>query len=529
MGSKTGKNYKSSKSKRPASKKKQDFRSKDEKEEVSTGGSSTTKYDDIRSNDIEWWNKSPLYADANRIPFNRLYGSPIVMPDYQLDPVQTEVKVTGNKAAVPGIMTINYLPNVGYTDADSNSAVNRAFTSLYGNLYAQTTGTPPITQADLALFMTSFSNIAGLIGHAKRILGVSQLYDSRNYYFPKALLLSLGVDPKDVIGKQDLLRMELNDYIQSFNNLCIPDFMSIYRRQYALAHNVYADEDSVESSLFVFRPAYYYKYVDTEMKLQCIELGSGMTVLMNAINTCLQAWRNSSDLGLIAGTIQRGFKDANFITLDYSVSGDVVIPVVDRNITWQINNCLATQLNNTTLDVTQDVLANALVFKPKGLSTSMYEDYIKSRGIYFLNSYDGDTSEEFCMEATRLLNVYDPVTYEMTFCTTEIVTSYQIWYYDINYDGELVLGQTPKFSNVFLFSKQNDAYSNYLRTLTLLTKFKHAPRLYLGYSDAPEQGVDYTTDLGFIGDLYKFTTVDFSVLEGLNRCALQSVYQTNVI
>lgn len=398
------------------------------KEGAETPKVDSGRYDDIRSNDISWWNNSPMYPDATRVPFNRIYGNPITFPD--LD--ETGASVLGDSKSVPGIMSIYYYPTVGGTRGGSNSPINRAFTSLYGAIYAKTTGAMQFQQADLAMFMTSFSSIACLIAHAKRILGVSQLYSGRNYYYPMALLQALGVEPEEVIGKQDALRMRLNNSILSFNNLKIPDFMSIYKRQYALAHNIYADEDDIESSIYAFIPAGYYNYIDTPINgntsmLQYLDLGKGMETLLSAIETSLSLWRNSSDLGLISGSIQRAFSENSLITLDYVMSGDTIIPTVDRNIGWQINNCLAVGPVKD-LDVTQNPVTNTLVFEPALDKPSNITQYYLSRGQYYLNSSDGDISDEFIMEATRLMPCLEGFGQPFAFCNTEIVRGFRITY-----------------------------------------------------------------------------------------------------
>lgn len=140
-----------------------------------------------------------MYMDATRVPFNRIYGDPIQNLGFQMvdhaTPTPTPWVGVKDPTSIPGIMTINFRPVLGTTAGGANSPLNRAFTSLYGDIYSRTTGAMQFQQADLALFMTSVSSIAMLIGLVKRALGVSQLYSGKNYYYPIHLLSALDIFP----------------------------------------------------------------------------------------------------------------------------------------------------------------------------------------------------------------------------------------------------------------------------------------------------------------------------------------------
>uniref|UniRef100_A0A2V0RM00 Capsid n=1 Tax=viral metagenome TaxID=1070528 RepID=A0A2V0RM00_9ZZZZ len=388
-------------------------------------------------------------------------------------------------------------------------------------------------QADLAMFMTSFSSIATLIGHMKRALGVSQLYSGQNYYYPKQLLTAMGIEPDSIIGKQDLVRMQLNDSILSFNALKIPDFMAVYKRQYALAHNVYADEDSTFAQLSVFVPLGYYKYVDTESKLDWITLSATTNTaddILSAIEGALDAWRSSSDLGLISGSIQRAFSENALISLDYATSADVVLPVVDRNITWQISNMTALRLNQSKLDITQDPVANTLVFEPELMDGLTSMRAYANRPIKWLNSYDGQTDSEFIMEATRLMQCPNPdvASYKLFNANTELVESFR-YYRIVSNNGVPELVASAPMTSVYVLTVQagNVAAMDVTAAIELLTnlsQFKNGPTVELYLRDFATN--DYTY-YGRAGDLYRYTTIDGDSLAGLNKAALQSAFGVN--
>lgn len=484
-----------------------------------------TPFDGVKGNDINWWNKSPMYADATRVPFNRVYGAGI---NKRLNPDAAEAGVDTNvRIPMSGIMAIEYVPSIG-TSHDSSSAVNRAFNSLFGELYSKTTGTPPIQQMDVAMFITSLASVATLIGMMKRALGVSQLYSNWNYNFPRNLLKAMRFDPDTVIGWQDELRYALNDCILNFNNLKVPDIMDIYVRQYALAHNVYCDEDDVTSAMYVFNPKGYYVYDDTAnpAKLVWYELDAlefDAKDVIAAINACLEAWRNSSDLPLISGTIQRAFSETQTISLDYVMESDVVIPTVDRNIMWQINNMNVVEWEDSTFDILQDPVKNILIFDPAPVSA--INNLISASGWdYFLNSYDGNISDEFIMEATRLI-VFPNTDMSTIMVPTEFVTGVKVWYSTLTQDdGEPVFGSIQVPNTIVYESALSPVeHDSFMTMVGVLSQFKYHHYVYVFARDIGGSG-KYTC-IAQIGDIYKVTTIDNHALEGLHTAATQSLYK----
>jgi len=481
-------------------------------------------FDGVKGNDINWWNKSPMYADVTRVPFNRVYGAGITK---RLNPELSHLVDTNARLHMSGIMAIEYVPSIG-SSFNANSAVNRAFNSLFGELYSKTTGTPPIQQMDVAMFITSLASVSTLIGMMKRALGVSQLYSNWNYNFPRNLLQAMRFDPDTVIGWQDELRYALNDCILNFNNLKVPDIMDIYVRQYALAHNVYCDEDDVTSAMYVFNPKGYYVYDDTAnpAKLRWVSLDSTSftaTSIIDAINYCLEAWRNSSDLPLISGTIQRAFPETQTISLDYVMESDVVIPTVDRNIMWQINNMNVTDWEESTFDITQDPVNNILIFDPEPVGT--IANFISCGGQdYFLNSYDGNTGDEFIMEATRLITFPNGET-GAPMVPTEFVTGVQAWYSQQSQKGgDPTFGSISVPSTVTYESSMgpNDIES-FVTMVGVLSQFKYHHYVYVYAKEIGESALYICK--AQIGDIYKVTTIDSYALEGLHKAATQSLYK----
>lgn len=312
----------------------------------------------------------------------------------------------------------------------------------------------------------------------------------------------------------------------------VPDIMDIYVRQYALAHNIYCDEDDVTAQLYLFRPAGLYKYQDLgveggQLNWTPISYDVDVKVWIAHINQALENWRNSSDLALISGTIQRAFSEMDTISLDYVFETDIVVPTVDRNIIWQINNATITPLKSgASMNITQDPIKNTLIFDPLIDLEDFNHVLPIHQDCHVLNSYDGETGDEFIMEATRLIVFRDEEVGGFVF-PTEIITGGTLWYSQDKIGGGSEFKSEPFYQSVgFKFTNTNENFLelyNFTKVCGLISQFKYHPLITIW--DMGDEETKWTL-LARIGDLYKFTTIDNSALKGLYLAATQSVYRT---
>lgn len=484
--------------------------------------------DSCHTNDISWYNKSVLFGDSTNVPFNRIMGDSISLNN------PTLVDDTTRKS-IPGIMAIDFVPGIGWA-TDSNSSVNRCFNSMYQMIYSRTTGAMQFQQADLALFVLAMSSIMCLIGMVKRAIGISQVYANKNFYYPSAILQMLQITPSSVMGLQNVVRQKLNQVILNFNQAEIPNFVDIFKRQYSLSYNIWADEDSTEAQLYAFVAQGYYLYHDINGELPSyleykpISSTPGeelnITTVIGYANTCLEAWRNSSDFGIINGAIARAYPNSELLKLEPVLETDIVIPTFDPVMLWQINNMngVGNVLDLDSLDVTQDVVANVLNWKPK-LTDNMYSKLLCTP-IRYLNAPDvaAANSKDFVMEATRLMvigKIGDDGHYYLENCFTEIPLRIKVGVLErINGVKTLV---KYDFSTWNLYQRDETfADRADLMAQGILTQFRSGP-IISNYSmeDATATTCRFET---LVGDIQVYTTVDFDSYTGLNNAALQSMY-----
>lgn len=492
--------------------------------------------DACSTNDIRWWNRAEhLYADATRVPFNRIVGAPFLLGlEGTQFPVVGSNKLsqptTDSQFTAPGIMTIDYTPTIGWSN-DGNSEANRAFTNLYGDIYSKTTGAMQFTQASLSMFVLSFESILANIAYAKKALAYSDLWVGRNYYYPRNLLSAMGFNPDTVIGHQDEMRVKLNSLIYNFNALKVPSFLTVFDRAYTLAKKLWSDGADAYAQLYNFRPKGYYTYQDTGNKLVWAETFATATMpfsdYLTIIDNQLNAWRNSSDLGIIGGSIQRAFADSQLLTITFVGVDDVDTPVFSPEMMDQISNM--TIIGNPTewgitMDVTENVVKNQVLFTPTvDVTDNDPSDVVNMLRLKLLKSDRGITDSDFVMEATRLIaygEMSSPTTLQFNVLGTEWVMGVTVY---TTADGSWQSYDVSQMNYVSDMSIESVA-----RGLVALSAFKYHPDVFFlvvgSAQDWQSFAAGYTIIGPFADEIRVYTTVDIESMRGLTTAALQSVY-----
>lgn len=499
--------------------------------------------DRVKSNDISWYTRNPvLFADATRVPFDRLAGAPVrTILGYQKSTSYTNVSNFESQCAM---MTIEYLPTPGVCHTYSD-APNRAFRSIYSYIYSHTSGALQIQQGDIALVCTAMKSIIGMIGYAKKAIYMSYLWSSLNLNYPELHLQAMGFEPNSIIGHQDELRERLNNVIRSFNAIAIPNFLNTFVREYSLSHNIYADSDNINAQLYSFRPAGYYVYTmdpDKAEKLvyHAITVGSGMidyNLWIDYIEDQLEAIRSSSSFALVSGAIQRAYNASQMMQLDEVTAETRRLPIVDVNMNHQIHNMRFMELSN--LDITVDAVSNNLIFAPSLNSAVLIQRCLLENS--YLDSYNGDTSPEFQMEATRLMPAVRETgaigDIELTLGTEVPQRCHIFWregyFADSNSNPQF---KTMKATiNGYLTSdgpSDSDIGSEIGANFKLLKKwqeFNLSPMLMWIKFVTPQGGSDYTKmhDFDIFFQRHVWTTINFDQIKGLNNVALLSMYTTD--
>lgn len=477
------------------------------------------RYEDCTTNDISWWNKSPLYPLATSIQYNKI-------PGYLYDNLNfTRTggdNTLGNVHAEPGVFRIDYIPTVG--DArNTNSPVNLCFNSLMAELVAHTnSANVGFQQADIALLTLATSSIITQIAEIERICGITNLYFRENANFPRAIMTALGVELDDISDNKAQYILRLQTLVQNFNALRIPSYIDLFKRAMQMGRNIYMDEDSVMGQIYLFRSLGYYVYNDRQMSLEW-HVYSGTTVeeKLEALQASLEALRNTSDLGNVMGALRRAFPDTAVITLDIPTTAEVISPVWDRNVTWQINNAEFTSVMPDGLDVTQSPSDNSLICTPyfNDFEVVPWRDDVEEFK-HTLSSFNGEIGNEFVMEATRFKfnTEFDDKYHYITDFGTEICVDAAMIIPVQGEEGAITYTQLP----VPVYLNTDTTTAATWNGLTNLSRFRNHPYIELF------SGTNSRT-YGLLGDKYVWTELSSEDLHQINLAALQSIYLITTI
>lgn len=473
--------------------------------------------DEIRTNDIQYWNKTSGFTDVTKFNWDLIIGRK--RSAGHLTPILPE-KI-GGELNPAQIMLIHYIAGPGYA-SNVDSGVNRALAQLMARIRSSlSTSNIGFETADLGIFFSSTSSIAMLIGYAKRILESYTVWKDRNYVYPRALITAQGCLYEDIAANINSYSARLNAAIDMYNNMSLLDCFDIYDRQYSMAHNIFADEDSQFGQLYMFIPDNYYVYVDTATPSKAVSVDFNpmdfISVLL-AIDESIAAWYNSSDLYQINGTLLRAFKDAPRQHIPHYERTDIINPVVDRAFLMQIMNCTIHNVDVGSLDIIQDASTqNYVIWNP--VVTSQEETfYVDNVTDVMLRVFEENVDPDDCMEMTRLLNFATeiaPNVYHLKDCGSEVVTAIDI----LTYDAQLNTISKNTLTENYVIA--GNPFTTDFRSFLAMQAFRYLPTVHVlgrfGTSD------EYAY-LGVVGDLYNWMIYNATDWHILQFVAYQSLW-----
>lgn len=491
---------------------------------------------------VEYYNKYPTdYDAAFNTPWFKVVGTNLPLSD--IIGSQTELTFKDEAKKIPGIMQINYVAGPGVANS-ALDPVNRTFAMIMADLYAKTSGaTLGFNNAQLAMQMASLASIMNCIGEVQRALSATEFWVTKNAYYPRALLNAMGFDYDDVVENKAIAVTRINSVAHAFNNMQIPAFLDVFKRQYTLASNVYLDEESDLGQIYVFKQAGHYEYDFEGFRCTFVrdeKKYSSILRRINDIEAALFRWINNDDFYKVNGALLRAYREAAVETIPDSGLTDVINPKPADHILSQIMNMdIVGQL--LTLDITQNVEKNLIYWQPTLSSDPQPpRNYFKT---HFLRAFNDNPTKDDNCEMTRLCVTQGVVAYHnvdidqgtdvteprwgITSMQTELVESISIYIPTIGYSGAI----TPSgIGNNILFIDDTDANKNHkaLGAIMSLQPFRYVPPiLFVSYTKQTSGNIvtNLVDRTGFVGDLYNYTTLDENVLANQNTVALLSLWR----
>lgn len=398
-------------------------------------------------NDISWYSRnSQLLRDSANLPMNTQIGNKLY---------PNKIGNSGSSDAVPGVMTIKYIPCFGISESDNNhSPLDVALTNIYSFVRHANSGSANYDRVDMGLYLICADSCFMYYNWMKRIYGIAMTFNGFNRYIPQALIDGNYVDYNDILVNLNDLRAFMNQFALRCDCLWIPSNMPLFIRHSWMCSNVYKDAENDRAQLYEFVPEGFYKYNELDSKtggfaeFQMLRDMYDAPMTYNNIvelgNQLINAMLDSEDIGIIAGDIRKAYGANNLFTVAVTDESYSVEPVYNSEVLMQIENsnafgAFSTSAQAGLFDITQDVDNQSLIFNPE-CQILRYSAPLCTQKV-FLNFHHDNVTPEDVMVATRLTVQYESTSPIMgghtniLACGSEIVTEYTVYYNEFTSQG----------------------------------------------------------------------------------------------
>lgn len=288
--------------------------------------------DRIESNDPTWYmHNAALAESASAIPFSYALGKPLHIYDVNY--------------RVPGVFGLQMVPAFGRA-MTMTDPINIAAVKLYTYVRHQNSGHSNYDATDLMMYVLAMGQAYSFHEWLKRMYGYLNTYSVTNKYIPKAYAMTDSIDFDDMIKHLPNLQYYINELAVKLSAFAIPQDFDLFKRHRFLYTNIYTDDETSRSGLYMFTPDGFYQFDPTHS-----DTGSGLTYkalnrdqsytfdqIVAYGNDLLATVFGDEDAGIMSGDILKAYGDASIyspgaIEFDYSV-----LPIHDYSILQQIHN-----------------------------------------------------------------------------------------------------------------------------------------------------------------------------------------------
>nr|AVX53629.1 putative capsid [Marmot picobirnavirus] len=475
-------------------------------------------------NDISWYTKNAqLLRDAASLPMNTQLGN-------RLFP--NRVGSAGNDAkSVPGILSIEFVPSFGITEADNNhSPLDVALTNIYSFVRHANSGSANYDRVDLGLYLICSDSAFMFYNWMQRLYGICMTFNGYNRYIPQALVKANYVNYDDILMHLNDFRAFMNQFALRCDCLWIPSNMPIFVRHSWMVSNVYKDSENDRSQLYQFVPNGFYRYDETSSssggfaKFVPFNFDTPLSYndIVNYGNSIINSLLDSEDIGIIAGDIRKAYGESNLFSVNTTSEDYRVEPVYNSEVLMQIENSNAfgsfgTSWERGGFDITQDVDNQSLIFNPECVLAE--DSFGHATQKIFLNFHHDNVTPEDIMIATRLTTQYSAVEKPaqglhcyIQACGSEIVTRYR-YFQNLFTENGRILSDVP-FSTFISAS-----FADYISDLVV---FRCRPAIYFQKKSGPTNSPIYVYSPFPAVEVDNFTYVEENTMVNLHTTALFS-------
>lgn len=379
-------------------------------------------------NDYSWYSKYPsLLESTAKIPFPYRPGMSMSSADvYTVESAELNTTRTFN---VPGILTINWMPNIGQSEV-ATDPIGIAAKEIYAKVRAAFSGSLDADPPDFMVYLMSLNSIFSYIASLKRVYRIINAYSPENYLVPEGLLQALGFSEDQVgqliIGKTKLWSL-INQLVYMTRKYTCPAVFPLFNRHYWLNDNVYADSDIANSQWYVFRQEAFYKFAMLPTKDNATITAGGLMLqdppgasavdIVEALYSVglglINALADSDDAYTISGYLKRAYDGFPQFTVDLLDQYETFSPLYVPEVLAQIENCVCVLPKSTILPgqygggVQQWVSRNTLVRVGQFIVPTTATNFVTPHPQISLRT--PTPSVEQIVEASRLSAYLNPV------------------------------------------------------------------------------------------------------------------------
>lgn len=483
--------------------------------------------------------------------------------------VRTNSGVTKIPYKVPGVMVMDWYPNLGtsHSPTDPASVLGK---EMYARVRAAYSGTLRADAPDYVMYVAALDSLFAYIAWMKRLYRTLSAFNPENYVVPDVLLSAMGLSEADIqslrANKTQLWQLT-NELVHQSRKFTCPSSLDIMNRHYWMSDNVYTDAPSLKGQVYLFNLKGVFQYeengivnesgeIDGTIKASGLSIrelpwidrtkGSVITpqILYNfglGLIDALVAWDESYT---ISGYLQRAYEGTPGFVVAELDQNEVLTPVYMPEVLMQIENSMTTHYAGSMLGrywgiVRQQPSTNAVWTDPQfwvkqaDVSTNLRTTatYSENKLPHITMRVDNPTVID-TVEATRLSSMAtykteakmwpgDETGAQTIITIPDAGTEVPVGWYVIMTTGSsgddvVALRKAGWFRQTGMFAVTTSGVATFtndeLQTLAASEAFDWHPLAYMVSGDGKKAI--------FMGDVHNITTISKEDMENLHRiCA----------
>lgn len=499
-------------------------------------------------NDMAWYDANPsLTLAAASIPFPYRPGMEL---GKLADSVYTDVP--RKPTTLPGVMALQWAPSIGQS-ASSTDPASVAAKELYAKVRAVFSGSIDADPPDFIIYLMALDSIFSYISFLKRVYKTVNAYTSANLHTPDSLLTAMGLTTAGVQSARanmPQLLFYINQLIGMTQRFRCPAIFPLFNRHFWLSENVFSDDASLNSQLYLFKQEVYLKleFAADEAGVRTSQLSpvhvepfSSIDAMYTFGRSLVEALADGDDCYLISGYLSKAFDGVPDFSVSAQEAGEILEIRYVPEVLQQIENSATVYPHGgqsidaefvRSLTITQDVKTNTVKARPHVPAVTSLNKTVLAPALSIRAEVPSviDVVESSRLAAYVDLSQYDSITvgtvttkYYLIECGSEIPI---VWMYYAMGKSILVDNVTTGVAVSQIADTQRNPQvkveldASELSALTCVAPFDWAPRIVLRVTANDRSGLH---DI-LVWDTHNVTTPSLRDMANIHRVCLLSEF-----